>query len=101
MRIVCLLDLVFLAAFAGFFTMALKDIGLLSPHYNPWLRMIQIVGWLGVLGTLMVIYNAVRSWKQPERWLWARLGDMLIALACLGITWFVFTWSMLHWTLRY
>jgi len=100
-RIVCLLDLVFLAAFAGFFTMALKDIGLLSPHYNPWLRMIQIVGWLGVLGTLMVIYNAVRSWKQPERWLWARLGDMLIALACLGITWFVFTWSMLHWTLRY
>src|SRR5439155_883237 len=48
-RIVCLLDMAFFAAFAGFFAMAFKDIGLLSPHYNPWLRMIQIVGWLGIL----------------------------------------------------
>ena len=101
MRIVCLLDLTFFAAFAGFFAMAFKDIGLLSPHYNPWLRLIQIVGWLGILGTLIVIYNAVRSWKQPERWLWTRLADILIALACVGVIWFVFTWNMLHWTLRY
>jgi len=100
-RIVCLLDLTFFAAFAGFFAMAFRDIGLLSPHYNPWLRLIQIVGWLGILGTLIVIYNAVRSWKQPERWLWTRLGDTLIALACVGVIWFVFTWNMLHWTLRY
>src|SRR6266566_3681725 len=100
-RIVCLLDLAFFAAFAGFFAMAFKDIGLLSPHYNPWLRMIQIVGWLGILGTLIIIYNAVRSWKQPESWLWTRLADTLIALACVGIIWFVFTWNMLHWTLRY
>src|SRR6266700_570763 len=96
-RIVCLLDLTFFAAFAGFFAMAFKDIGLLSPHYNPWLRLIQIVGWLGILGTLIVIYNAVRSWKQPERWLWTRLADILIALACVGVIWFVFTWNMLHW----
>ena len=100
-RIVCLLDLAFFAAFAGFFAMAFKDIGLLSPHYNPWLRMIQIVGWLGILGTLIIIYNAVRSWKQPESWLWTRLADTLIALACVGTIWFVFTWNMLHWTLRY
>ena len=100
-RIVCLLDLAFFAAFAGFFALAFKDIGLLSPHYNPWLRMIQIVGWLGILGTLIIIYNAVRSWKQPESWLWTRLADTLIALACVGTIWFVFTWNMLHWTLRY
>ena len=100
-RIVCLLDLVFLAAFAGFFVSALGNIALLSPRYNYLLRLIQIVGWLGVLGTVLALYNAVWSWKQAGRWLWSKIGDTAIALACLGFVWFVFVWNMLHWSLKY
>ncbi len=100
-RIVCVVDLAFLLGFVLFFTIAMKDIGLLSPRYNGWLRLIQIVGWLGVLGTLLACYNGVRSWTSAGRWLWARLGDTVIALACLAFVWFVFTWNMLHWSLRY
>jgi CubicO group peptidase (beta-lactamase class C family) len=100
-RLVCLADLVFFAAFAIFITLAFKDIGLLSPKYNFWLRLIQIIGWLGVLGTVIAVWNAFRSWRQPERWLWSRVGDALIALAAIGVVWFVFTWNLLHWTLRY
>ncbi len=100
-RLVCVAFIVFFAAYLGFFTAALKDIGMLSPKGNPWLRLIQLVGWVGVLGTLIALYNAARSWQEPARWLWSRIGDTLIALACLGVICFVFTWNMLHWSLRY
>jgi hypothetical protein len=81
--------------------MAEKDIALLSSRFNPLLRAIQVVGWAGVLGTLPVLYNALRSWPDRQRWLWSKLGDSLLALACLAFVWFVFTWNMLHWSLNY
>jgi CubicO group peptidase (beta-lactamase class C family) len=100
-RLCCVAYLIFFGAYLLFFTMALKDIGMLSPRSNPWLRMIQIVGWLGVIGTLFAVYNAFRSWQDSQRWLWSRIGDTLIALGCVGVIWFVFTWNMLHWSLKY
>jgi len=99
-RLTCLLDLVFLVLFVGFFAMAEKDIGILSPRFNPLLRTIQFVGWLGLLGTLAALYAAWQSWKERHWWL-SRLGDTLIAVSCLGFVWFVFVWNMLHWSLRY
>lgn len=100
-RLACLFDLLFVIGFAVFFTMAEKDIGLLSPLFNPLLRIIQVVGWIGILGTLVALYNALHSWQEHGRWFWSKLGDSLIALACVAFVWFVFTWNMLHWSLRY
>jgi hypothetical protein len=60
-----------------------------------------LVGWLGILGTIVALYNAVRSWRVPERWWAHRVGDSLIALALVGVVWFVFAWNMLHWSLKY
>lgn len=100
-RLTCLFDLLLLVGLVVFFTVSEKDIGMLSPRFNPWLRVIQIIGWIGVIGTLAVLYNALRSWRDQGRWLWSKLGDSLIALACIAFVWFVFTWNMLHWSLRY
>jgi len=100
-RLACLFDLLLVCGLAVFFTMSEKDIGILSPRFNPLLRMIQLVGWVGVLGTLAALYNALRSWQEQGRWLWSKLGDSLIALACVAFVWFVFTWNMLHRSLRY
>lgn len=100
-RVGCVMFTLFFAAYALFFTMALKDIGLLSPRGNPWLRLIQIAGWIGVLGTAAAIASAVQSWRTPERWWAVRAGDTLIALGCVCAVWFIFTWNMLHWTLQY
>jgi CubicO group peptidase (beta-lactamase class C family) len=100
-RLACLFDLLFLVGLAVFFSMAEKDIGVLSPRFNPLLRMIQLVGWLGVLGTLAAVYNAYLSWREQGRWFWSKAGVTLAALACVAFVWFVFTWNMLHWSLRY
>jgi hypothetical protein len=99
-RLTCLLFVIFFAAFALFFVQSFKDIGLLSPKGNPWLRLIQLVGWLAVLGTFVTIYSAIRSWRSQQWWA-TRLGNVVIALACVGAVWFIFTWNMLHWSLKY
>jgi len=54
-----------------------------------------------VLGTLVALYNGVKVWANPNRWLWSKVGETLIALACLGLTWFVFQWHMLALSLNY
>ena len=100
-RLSCLAFIICFGAYLGFFTAALKDIGLLSPKGNPWLRLIQLFGWIGVIGTVLAFYSALRSWKDPASWLWTRIWDTLVALACLGAVCFIFTWHMLHWSLKY
>jgi beta-lactamase family protein len=100
-RLACLFDLLFLCGFMVFFTMAEKDIGLLSPRFNPLLRTIQILGWVGILGSLVAVFNGFHEWREQGRWFWSKLGDTLVALACVAFIWFVFSWNMLHWSLRY
>ena len=100
-RLACLLDILFICGLVGFFAFAEKDIGLLSPRFNGLLRFIQIIGWLGVIGTIAAVYRAWHSWHEKGRWIWSKLGDTLVALACLAFVWFVYTWNMLHWSLRY
>ena len=100
-KIVCAVELAFLAFFMGFFAMGLKDLSMFYPKYNPLLRTIQIVGWLGVLGGVLVIYRVLRSFAERGCWLGSRISDGLVAFACLGFIWFVFAWNMLHWSLKY
>jgi hypothetical protein len=100
-RLACVFYAIFFAGFLVFFTIAEKDIGMLSPHGNPWLRLIQIFGWLGILGTLMAIYNAWQTWRAPQQWWGTRIGNTIIALACLGVIWFAFTWNLFQWSLKY
>ncbi len=99
-RLSCVLIIIFLSTYAVFFTMAEKDIGLLSPHGNPWLRLIQIAGWLGILGIVAALFSAWDSWRL-KRWWMTRLVDTVILLAYVGVIWFTFTWNLLLWSLRY
>jgi CubicO group peptidase (beta-lactamase class C family) len=100
-RVACALGLIFLAGFALFFSMAEKDIAIVSPAYNPLLRLLQLLGWLACLGAVLAIYNAVRSWREKDRWMGSKLIETAICLALLGFVWFVFTWNMLHLSLKY
>jgi CubicO group peptidase (beta-lactamase class C family) len=83
------------------FVLALNVGALRAPWADPWLRAFQVIGWLGVVGTLVPLYNVVGSWMKNGRWIFAKLGDTLLALACLGFMWLVFTWNLLAGSLKY
>lgn len=59
---------------------------------------------IGLAGSLRLIGSRIQRatiLQDSQRWLWSRIGDTVLAAACLGVIWFVFTWNMLHWNLRY
>jgi CubicO group peptidase (beta-lactamase class C family) len=101
LRLACVVNLVFLLAFAGFVLAGTKDIGVLSTQANGLLRLIQVVGWIAMLGSLVAIYSAIRAWLDPHRWVWTKLAETVVALACVGFLWFVLNWHLLHWSLHY
>jgi CubicO group peptidase (beta-lactamase class C family) len=98
-RIVSALCLLFPLGFVLFFSAAQQNLSILYPRNNWILRLNQIVGWLGVIGGLLVIFHVIRTWSVLRRL--SRFTYALTALACAGFIWFVYVWNMLHWSLKY
>jgi len=97
-RLVCLLDIGFLLAWVGL-AAGLNDPGAVNDRLDPWIHLIQIVGVLGVVGTLAPLYNAFRGGRQ--RWWWTKVHDAAIVLACVGFLWFVLNWHLLNFNLNF
>jgi len=98
-RVVCILFIVF----AGGWLIAIS--GADSPNaingLPPWIVLFGILGVLCTLGTIAVIVNALRSLRTPGRWIWTKLHDLLLALACLGLVWFAFTWNLMNFQVHF
>lgn len=99
-RIVCILDLIFVIGWLIFISGA-NDVGNLNRSRDPFLYLLEILGVIAVLGTLVVILNAFRSWAKAGKWIWAKLFDVALALACLGFTWFIWHWNLINFNLKY
>ena len=89
------------------------------------LHALQVLGVIGVLGALVVVYNALQTWFwRPSAVMVSaaaagsnatassnaapgsqrrssRILETLIALACLGFTWFLLYWNVLNFHLHY
>ncbi len=98
-RLVCALDLAFIVGWASIL-LGLNDVAALNQQLDPWMRLLQVVGWLGIAGLVVTLDNLVRVWETP-RWWWTRLWDTGIALASIAFVWFLFNWHLLHWRLMY
>lgn len=100
-RIVCLVDAAFVLAWVALGSLAEQNLSLLSDSFDPWMRLIQLAGLIGVIGMFPVVYSALRSWGNRERWFWSKVGETAIALACIGLTLFILNWHALALSLKY
>ena len=98
---VCAVDLAFVLAFLAALSGASDDPSKLNRGLDPVLHIVELIGFVGVLGTLAALYNSSRFWNYRDRWWWAKIHHAGIALACLGFSWFVLHWHVLHWGLNY
>lgn len=99
-RIVCILDLALVIGWVIFISGA-NDVANLSRSRDPFLYLLEILGVIAALGTLIVVLNALRSWAKAGKWIWAKLFDVALALACIGFSWFIWHWNLINFNLRY
>ena len=100
-RLGCAALLFFVLAFIIFLLQAFEHPSLATPSYNPLLRLFQLFGWIGVLGMIVTVYAAVRSWREKNFGVWTRLGNSLLALSCFVLVWFAFAHHLFTWNLLY
>ncbi len=100
-RIVFVLVLFFMAAMTGLLVYASTHIWFLSDRGNTWFHLAQVIGVLGAIGTLVVLYNAIQSWRTREKRIWSKLQATLFVLACLGFLWFAFAGNLLRFSSNY
>jgi Beta-lactamase len=100
LHIVCALDTLFVIGCVTAFS-ALERPGGLGASGDLALHLIQIVGVLGGIGSLFAILAAIVSWIDKEQWLWYRIWNVLLALACVGCFWFALHWHLLALGLHY
>jgi CubicO group peptidase (beta-lactamase class C family) len=95
-RLVCVLDVALIAGWAIIVIRGLEDLDLFTPKLDPWLHVMQALALLVLLGVLIALFNAARSWSSRARGIWSKLGETLIALACIGLAWLILAGRLLH-----
>lgn len=98
-RLVCALDIIFVLALA--LTVSSGNPGTLSEKTDLRIHIIQVVGVLGAVGTILVAIGCLRAWQDGNMWWWAKVWNFVILLACLGFVWFALYWNVLNFNLNY
>jgi CubicO group peptidase (beta-lactamase class C family) len=100
-RIVFVLDLIFVASLFGLVTYGLTHLDLFSDKGTKWFYLVQFIGVLGAAGTIVVLLNAVLAWMSKRKTIWGKLRATIMLLACLGVLWFCFAGNLLHFSSTY
>lgn len=100
-RVLCALDVIFVATMITIVVLSEKYLSLFSSKMDFWFHLLQFVGWIGILGTLVMLWNALESWRFAERGKWSKIWDTLIVVAAVGFTWFALSWNVVNWNLNY
>jgi CubicO group peptidase (beta-lactamase class C family) len=99
-RLVCAVDVVYFLWWVGLFS-ATGWKPFFETSVDPMLRIGQLIGWVGSLGTLLVLYSFLELWGARGQWWLSRIGNAAIVLACVSFSWFLYHWHLLHFNLNY
>ncbi|MGC1416443.1 MAG: serine hydrolase domain-containing protein [Candidatus Acidiferrum sp.] len=99
-RLVCFGVVIYVIGLVSFVS-KLDSPSALSERSDLWLHLLQVIGLLAGLGSLVAIYNAVKSWGDGQQWFWNKLWNTFLAFGCLGFFWFIYHWHLLNFHLNY
>jgi CubicO group peptidase (beta-lactamase class C family) len=97
-RVVFALNLIFVVGLIGLIVYGLTHLDVFGDQGTTWFRILQIVGLIGAIGTLVVLVNAVVTWIGKRASIWGKLQATIMLLACLGVLWFVFAGNLLRFS---
>jgi hypothetical protein len=99
-RLVCFGAVAFVVGLLIFVSKTSEPSGL-SERGDTWLHLLQVVGLLAGLGSLIAIYNSLKSWGDGQQWLWNKIWNTFLAISCVGFFWFIYHWHLLNFHLNY
>ena len=97
-----IVSILFLGSFIGWVSVLSATDDITAINSLPlWVVIFGLVGLLCVLGTVLVVWNAIQSWRSGNKWIWAKLHDLALALACLGLVWFLLNWKLMNFNVHF
>ncbi len=99
-RTVCAIDVAFVALFLMVLPSS-NPAALLSGRLDFRITLLQILGTIGAVGSLAVIYATWKLLRERDLWGWGKLFDVIVMLATVGFTWFVVHWNVINFSMNY
>jgi CubicO group peptidase (beta-lactamase class C family) len=100
-RAACFINLLAVGLFVAWISSLQNNIAAFSEHSDGRLHAMQVVGLIGLIASLVSIYYCIYSWATNSLWIWTRIWNTLLTLACLGYVFLLLNWHMLNFHLTY
>lgn len=100
-RIVALVDLIGLLIYFLLLSMLQGDRLFTDASADPMIRVAQLICLAGTLGTVVLLWNAIRACKGKERTRWNKISSVAVALAGLAFIWFVIILKLVTISIHY
>jgi CubicO group peptidase (beta-lactamase class C family) len=100
-KIVCAVDLGAFVAFAGILVYGFSNLSLFSERLDPWLRMVQLLFLIGLLGAIAMLYGSYRLWRSSSRGIWTTIYSISLVLSAFVYIWIVASSRILQVSLKY
>lgn len=100
-RIACSLVVLFVLSFVVLLSTGESNLGIFNADLDPWLRALQLLGWLGTFGLLAIFYDSYLCWTGRARGWVGRLSAVVLALAGVAWGWVLLVTNLLSLNLRY
>jgi CubicO group peptidase (beta-lactamase class C family) len=97
----CAVDLCALLAFVGTMVYGFSNLSAFSDHFDPWLRVLQLLFLIGVLGTLVMLYSSYGLWRKGRMRSWTTVYTAGLVLASSIFLWFTAASRILQSSLKY
>jgi CubicO group peptidase (beta-lactamase class C family) len=93
-RFAALISVLFLCGWVAILQNALSDLTLFNGDLDPWVRLMQVIGLVGIAGTAVAFWNAWLTWQSHRRW-FSKVWSVVIAVSCLEVAWFALAFCIL------
>ncbi len=88
------LNLASVIGMAALLTYALSNIDFLGEKGKMWFWLVQFIGILGAIGTIIVAFNMILAWTRSSG-IWRKVQPVILLLACFGFLWFAYAANLL------
>jgi hypothetical protein len=97
-RLVCLLFVILFLGWVVALSIA-NDIDGIN-KLPPAVILFSLLGLVCSIGTIFVVVNALRS-LGSGLWVWAKLHNLAVAVACVGLVWFLFNLRLMNFNTNF